>query len=253
MSPDPISAELRQVLRALRLSPMLDTLPERLVLARGRKMAHQDFLELVLSDEVSRRESVSATNRSKAARLDPQMTLENWDDTAAITYDRELWTELCSLRFVEAGNHLLILGPVGVGKTHAATAVGHIACRRRHSVVMARTDRLLKRLKASRLDGTYEAEMRRLITVDLLVLDDFAIHRMDAAETGDVYELVVERHRRRSIIAVSNREPPEWLATMADPLLAQGAVDRLVNGAHELVLEGESYRRRQKPGAGVTR
>ena len=65
--------------------------------------------------------------------------------------------------------------------------------------------------------------------------------------------MVASDNRRRSIIAVSNREPPEWLATMADPLLAQGAVDRLVNGAHELVLEGESYRRRQKPGAGVTR
>ena len=253
MSPDPISAELRQVLRTLRLSPMLDTLPERLTLARSNKMAHQDFLELVLSDEVSRRASVSATNRSKAARLDPAMTLETWDETATVTYDRQLWSELFSLRFIEAGNHLLILGPVGVGKTHAATALGHVACRRRHSVVMARCDRLLKRLKASRLDGTYEAEMRRLITVDLLVLDDFAIHRMDAAETGDVYELVVERHRRRSIIAVSNREPPEWLATMADPLLAQGAVDRLVNGAHELVLDGESYRRRQKPRVEGTR
>ena len=253
MSPDPISPELRQVLRALRLSPMLDTLPERLTLARSHKMAHQDFLELVLSDEVSRRASVSATNRSKAARLDPAMTLETWDETAAVTYDRQLWSELFSLRFIEAGNHLLILGPVGVGKTHAVTALGHIACRRRRSVVMARCDRLLKRLKASRLDGTYEAEMRRLIAVDLLVLDDFAIHRMDAAETGDVYELVVERHRRRSIIAVSNREPPEWLATMADPLLAQGAVDRLVNGAHELVLDGESYRRRQKPRVEGTR
>ena len=253
MSPDPISTELRQVLRALRLSPMLDTLPERLTLARSAKMAHQDFLELVLSDEVSRRASVSATNRSKAARLDPAMTLETWDETATVTYDRQLWSELFSLRFIEAGNHLLILGPVGVGKTHAATALGHVACRRRHSVVMARCDRLLKRLKASRLDGTYEAEMRRLIAVDLLVLDDFAIHRMDAAETGDVYELVVERHRRRSIIAVSNREPPEWLATMADPLLAQGAVDRLVNGAHELVLDGESYRRRQKPQVEGTR
>jgi len=253
MSPDPISAELRQALRTLRLSPMLDTLPERLALARGQKMAHQDFLELVLADEVSRRESVSATNRSRAARLDPQMTLGSWDETAAITYDRELWSELIRLRFVEAGNHLLILGPVGVGKTHAATALGHVACRRRHSVIMARTDRLLKRLKASRLDGTYEAEMRRLIAVDVLVLDDFAIHPLDTVETSDIYEVVVERHRRRSIIAVSNREPPEWLATMADPLLAQGAVDRLVNGAHELVLEGESYRRRQKPGRGVTR
>jgi len=253
VNPNPISAELRQVLRALRLSPMLATLPERLALARSRKMAHQDFLELVLSDEVTRREWVSAANRSKAARLDPQMTLATWDESAAITYDRELWAELFSLRFVESGNHLLILGPVGAGKTHAATALGHVACRRRHSVVMARCDRLLKRLKASRLDGTYEAEMRRLIATDVLILDDFAIHHMDAAETGDVYELVVERHRRRSIIAVSNREPPEWLATMADPLLAQGAVDRLVNGAHELVLEGESYRRRQKPRAQTTR
>ena len=188
MSRDPISAELRQVLRALRLSPMLDTLPERLTLARSNKMAHQDFLELVLSDEVSRRASVSATNRSKAARLDPAMTLQTWDETAAVTYDRQLWSELFSLRFIEAGNHLLILGPVGVGKTHAATALGQVACCRRHSVVMARCDRLLKRLKASRLDGTYEAEMRRLIAVDLLVLDDFAIHRMDAAETGDVYD-----------------------------------------------------------------
>ena len=113
MSPDPISTELRQVLRALRLSPMLDTLPERLSLARSNKMAHQDFLELVLSDEVSRRESVSATNRSKAARLDPAMTLQTWDETAAVTYDRQLWSELFSLRFIEAGNHLLILGPSG--------------------------------------------------------------------------------------------------------------------------------------------
>jgi hypothetical protein len=83
VSPDPISPDLRQVLRSLRLSPMLDTLPERLALARSTKMAHQDFLELVLADEVSRRESVSAANRSRTARLDPQMTLEAWTPTAA--------------------------------------------------------------------------------------------------------------------------------------------------------------------------
>src|SRR5260370_18390336 len=100
------------------------------------------------------------------------MTLESWDETAAITYDRELWSELISLRFVEAGNHLLILGPVGVGKTHAATALGHVACRRRHSVIMARTNRLLKRLKASRLAGTYEAAMRPPTAAGRLALAD---------------------------------------------------------------------------------
>lgn len=142
---------------------------------------------------------------------------------------------------------MLLLGPVGVGKTHLATALGHIAIRRRRSVLMTRADKLFKRLKAARLDHTVEAEMRRLTHVELLIVDDFALHSLDATETADWYELVVERHRKAATVLTSNREPAEWLAMMADPLLAQSAVDRLVGTAHELVIEGESYRRRQHP------
>jgi DNA replication protein DnaC len=58
----------------------------------------------------------------------------------------------------------------------------------------------------------------------------------------------VERHRRAATVVTSNREPVEWLGLMADPLLAQSAIDRLQSAAYELVIEGESYRRRQKPG-----
>jgi len=90
-------------------------------------------------------------------------------------------------------------------------------------------------------------ELRRLLRADLLILDDFGLQPMDVQETQDIYEVVVERHRRASLVVTSNREPKEWLATMADPLLAQSAVDRLQNSAYELVLEGESFRRRQKP------
>ena len=70
---------------------------------------------------------------------------------------------------------------------------------------------------------------------------------MDPIETADFYQLCVERHQKASTIATSNRTPEEWLSMMADPLLAQSAVDRLASTAHELVIEGESYRRRQKP------
>jgi DNA replication protein DnaC len=73
------------------------------------------------------------------------------------------------------------------------------------------------------------------------------LHQLDPTETQDVYDIVVERHRRASTIVTSNRSPDEWLATMADPLLAQSAIDRLQSAAYELVVEGESYRRRQKP------
>lgn len=248
--PDVISPELRQVLRRLKLSPVLATLPERLTLARQQKLPYQEFLELLLADEVSRRDQIGAQQRAQQARLDPQMTLEAWDDSTKVRFDRQLWNELCSLRFLEDATSVLILGPVGVGKTMLASTLGHIACRRHHSVLFYRTDQLLKRLKASRLDGSFDQELRRLLRVDLLILDDFGLHALDAQETQDVYEIVVERFRRSSMVLTSNREPPEWLSIMGDPLLAQSAVDRLVNSSFELVLEGESYRRRQKPTRG---
>ena len=141
----------------------------------------------------------------------------------------------------------MILGPVGVGKTHLACALGHIAVRRRRTVHMAPAAKLFKRLKAARLDNTLDAEMRRLAGVDLLILDDFALQPLDATETADFYQLCVERHQRASTVVTSNRTAEEWLSMMADPLLAQSAVDRLASTAHELIIEGESYRRRQKP------
>lgn len=242
-----VSADLRQVLRRLKLGPILETLPERVTLARQNHMPHQDFLELVLADEVARRDRTSAELRARTARLDPSMVLEAWDDTAKVTFDKQLWAELTTLRFLEEAHNVLILGPVGVGKTFLASALGHIACRRRRTVIAERADRLLKRLRASRLDNSHEVEMRRLIRVDLLLVDDLSLQPLDSVETADFYEIVVERHRRASTLVTSNREPSEWLPLMADPLLAQSAVDRLQSAAYELVIEGESYRRRQKP------
>jgi DNA replication protein DnaC len=244
---DPLSGELRTILRTLKLGKLLDTLPERITLAKHHHLPHAEFLELVLADEITRRETTSAARRARAAGLDPHMRLDTWDTTATVRYDQQLWAELTSLRFLDGPHGALVLGPVGVGKTHLATALGHIAIRRRHSVHMARADKLLKRLKAARLDNSVEAEMRRLAHVQLLILDDFALQPLDATETTDFYELIVERHRKTATVITSNREPSEWLAMMADPLLAQSAVDRLVSTTHELIIEGDSYRHHQKP------
>jgi DNA replication protein DnaC len=244
---DTISPDLRTTLRALKLGQMLATLPDRLTLARQQKMTHADFLELVLADEVTRREAKSAGLRARAAGLGPGMRLDTWDPTAAVSYDRQLWNELVSLRFLDGPHGALILGPVGVGKTHLACALGHIAVRRRRTVHMASAAKLFKRLKAARLDNSLDAEMRRLATVELLILDDFALQPLDTTETTDFYQLCVERHQRASTVVTSNRTAEEWLAMMADPLLAQSAVDRLASTAYELIIEGESYRRRQKP------
>src|ERR1700687_5662233 len=144
---DVINPDLKTVMRRLKLSKMLDTLPERLALARQQKMPHQDLLLLVLSDEATRRDGLAASLRAQRGHLDPDMQLERWDPTAKVTFDKALWNEITSLRFIESHNHVAILGPVGVGKTFLAHALGHAACRRGLSVLALRADQMLKTLK----------------------------------------------------------------------------------------------------------
>lgn len=247
MTPEIVSHDLKTVLRRLKLGRMLDTLPERLTLADHEHLPHQDFLLLVLSDEASRRDGQATTIRAQRARLDPAMCLERWDASARVHYDKTLLNELASLRFLQKCAHLTIVGPVGVGKTFIAHALGHIACRRGHSVLALRSDQMLKTLRHARLDNSYEVELRKLIAVDLLILDDFALDTLDITESRDTYELLTERHRAGSMIVTSNRGPDEWLATFADPVRAQSAIDRFTNNSYDLVIEGESYRPRMKP------
>jgi DNA replication protein DnaC len=242
-----VSRELAQLMRRVKLGQLLDTLPERLALARTHKLGAHEFLEQLLSDEVQRRDAQAAGLRGRRAHLDRDMTFERFDHDSPVTYDHSVLDELASLRFVDAANNAFILGPVGVGKTFIATALGHAACRRRISVHFERHDRLMKRLKATRLDQSYDHELRKLIGVDLLIVDDFCLQPLDATETSDLYDLVVERHRRASTIVTSNRDPSEWLSVMADALLAQSAIDRMKSAAFELVIEGPSYREKEKP------
>lgn len=253
MTENPISSELKTTLRRLKLSKMLDTLPERLALAKSQKMPWQDFLLLVLSDEASRRDSQASVVRAQRGHLEPAMQLELWDDTAKVRFDKTLLNELASLRFLEAHRHVAIVGQVGVGKTFLAHALGHIACRHGRSALAIRCDKMLKILKHARLDNSYEVELRRLIAADLLIIDDFGLDAMDVHESRDCYELLIERHRAGSIIVTSNRGPDEWLATFADPMRAQSAIDRFTSNAFDLVIEGESYRQRQKPTPGQTK
>jgi DNA replication protein DnaC len=155
--------------------------------------------------------------------------------------------ELTSLRFLDSHAHVAIVGPVGVGKTFLAHALGHIACRRGANVLAVRTEQMLKTLKQARLDRSYEIGLRKIISVDLLLLDDFAIDVLDATESRDLYDILLERYRTGSIVVTSNRGLDEWLATFADPIRAQSAIDRFTSNAYDLVIEGESYRPRLKP------
>lgn len=242
-----VNPELVTVLKRLRLGGVLPTLAERLSLYEKQNLPYQEVLLLLLQDEVLRRDSGAAARRAQQAGLSPDMVMVRWDKTARVTYDQRMLLEACSLRFVADHRNLTILGPVGVGKTFLAQAVSHLCCEAGYNVRFSRADDLLRSLRQSRMDNSREALMIALTTVDVLVLDDFALEPMGRDDSHDIYQLFVERNGRFTTIVTSNRDTSEWIATFDDALLAQSAVDRFINNAFDLVIEGESYRPRLKP------
>jgi DNA replication protein DnaC len=245
-----VAPELVRAMKDLRLGKLLDTLPERLTLAKKDSMPIDEFLLMLFTDEVERRRSTAATRRADEAGLDHDMVLERWDPSAKVVFDRRVFKELTALRFIETRRNVVVLGAVGVGKTFLASALGHLACRAGFAVRFHRADDLLRLLRQSRLDNSRDVLMGELCSIDLLVLDDFALEPMTRDESRDVYQIIIERNARLPTIITSNRDTAEWIGVFADVLLGQGAVDRFKNNAYDLIVDGESYRPRLKPVVG---
>jgi DNA replication protein DnaC len=244
-----VKPSLKAVLKRLKLSGLVPVLPDRAAYASKAGLPALDFLELVLQDEIDRREHKNLTNRLDRAGFMDTHTFEDFDWDAPITFDRDRVRDLFSLSFLERREDILLLGPVGVGKTFLACALGHSACRAGHKVLFIRSDYLLRMIHQSRADNSTERVIRSLLAPDLLIVDDFGLRRLNAQQSSDFYEVVIERHRRASTIVTSNRSIEEWIPLFDDPILAQSALDRLAHNAYQLVIEGESYRSRQRPGA----
>ena len=240
---------LKTVLKRLKLSGILATLPDRIVYTRKTKLPEEDFLELVLQDEIDRRDQANLQMRLKRACFTEEQTLESFDWDSPITFDRNRIRDLFGLGFLERKQDVLFMGPVGVGKTFLASALGHTACRAGSQVLFLRADVMFKQLRQSRADYTHEKALRRLLAPDLLIIDDFGLRRLDTVCSSDIYEIIVERHKHSSTILTSNRAVEEWIPLFDDPILAQSALDRLAHNAYHVVIEGDSYRRRQRPGS----
>ena len=237
--------EVKHLLKQLRLSGILSTLPDRVSYAAGNKLTHQEFLELVLSDELERRRQGALERRLQHARVNLDQVMERFDWDAKINVDRERLKSLLGLEFISLKENVILTGPVGVGKTYLANALAHAACRREKNVVVKKAAKMFKDLYAARADNTLERELMRLVSPDLLVIDDFGLERLTSEQAHDFYELVCERYERASTIVTSNRHVDEWPSLFDDVILANSTLDRLAHNAHQLIIEGESYRRKK--------
>lgn len=243
-------SKLRQVesyLKKLNLNGMADTLEVRLGGAQQEALGYLEFLEFLVQDEMERRHQKGLERRVKQARFQEVKTLAEFDFTYNPQIPASRIRDLATGHFVEQRASILIGGPVGVGKTFIAQALGYQACVLGHRVLFTKTTRLLADLGGGHADGTYEARLKSYLRPDVLILDDFCLTAFTEQQSQDLYRLIDERLRTGPIIATSNRSPEHWYELFPNPIIGEAILDRLVNTSHVLTLTGKSYRPRLRP------
>ena len=239
MNPMP---ELAPMLKQLRLSGILDSLEDRNKQAIGKKMSYTEFLSLLISDEVARREQKKFSLRLRRAAFRSHKTLDQFDFSFNPKINSALIQELITGRFIEEKVAVLIVGPCGTGKSHIAQAIGHAAVRQGHDVLFTSQSQLLGNLHASRATNNFDRRFQALIRIPLLIVDDFGLKPLRPPHDEDFHDLVAERYERGATVLTSNLDFSEWGDAFPNQLLGAATLDRLRHGAYRVILDGKSYR-----------
>jgi DNA replication protein DnaC len=239
--------QLEQSLARLKLHGMAETLETRLGQAAAGELGHVELLQVLCEDEAARRDATGLQRRLKAARFEQTCAIEYFEFSFNPKIPAAQIRDLATLRFVEAGESVILHGPVGVGKTMIAQALGHQACRRGYSVAFTKTSRLLADLAGGHADRSFESRLARWARPQLVVFDDFAMRDFTLAQADDLYELVTERAGKCAIFT-ANRQASDWYTLFPNPVVAESVLDRVVNSAHHVHMDGKSYRPNKRPG-----
>ncbi|HWV56205.1 MAG TPA: IS21-like element helper ATPase IstB [Longimicrobiales bacterium] len=233
-------------LHDLRLPGMAAALQEQGSGSAAHDLSFEDRLALLLEREITWRDNRRMQRRLQEAKLRlTSATPEGIDFRTTRGLDRSVLLRLGSADWVRRHQVVLILGPTGVGKTYVACALGHAACRHGLSTRYYRVGRLLGDLALARADGSYPKLLAKLSRTDLLILDDWGLAPLGDAERRDLLEILEDRYGRRATLVTSQLPMEHWHEYIGSPTLADAILDRLVHGAHKLIMKGGSMRKRQ--------
>src|SRR5437588_5574296 len=218
-------------LRALGLTAMADTLVELQNNPEAAEMPHADWLGLLVDREVTARDNRRLTRRLTSAKLRQAATIENVDYRTARGLDRSLFQNLVTCQWIRDSNHLVIVGPIGTGKSWLAWALGNKACRDGFSVLYKRASRLFADLAQARGEGRLARLMTILERTNLIIVDDWGPEPLTAEQARDLLEIVDDRYDKGSLL-ITSQVP-----------VAHAILDRIIHNAHRIELKGHSLRR----------
>lgn len=240
-------SQLKSQLKQLKLSGAADTLELRIMESESNQLSFSESLSMLLSDELELRRNRRLERLISHAHLEANKTLEHFDFTFNPSIKPQQIRELSTCHFMDKAENILFIGPTGTGKTFLAKAIAHSACRRHLKVEFYLFRELFSMLNRADLANRLERTLNIITRADLLVIDDFGFKKLEQKSAEYLYAIIESRYQLKSTIITSNRSISDWLSVFPDPVMANAVMDRLCHNAHQIVIKGESYRKKFKP------